>query len=622
MIEDLTNNLNNFDTTILKLITLYNSQFKSIKIDHSNNVIDRSVKHEIVFKDTDLELIKEILQQSVVVSLKNENSSPPPTTAIAKSSKTSSLATSLQKTTLSSSSSSTTSSTSVGGPTANPTPPKRQTTATSTTTAVSPTPVNNSNNYDYLFKFILLGDTNVGKSGMLYYYAEDCLDSGQNRYTTCGIDFKIHRIELDGKIIKEQIWDVDGKNIKFVSPNYVNGNVGALLVYDVADERSFNSIKDWLALLNNNSHTGSKILVGNKCDLQKRVIDYERGRAMADDLGIPFIETSAVTGTGIKEAFTLLAKSTLIRTIQKPLPSSVTPKALGNTNSVQWSPYNNIVTQFSLWNKTLLTEFIQHSHDRGVAVHNMIQFNCNVIDCNYYFNNGQYIGNVTLLAQVGGDGLHLDIEKFGNTQASTFKGWANTAFQYLKSVNSKYVSSMAVGCGANSGPFYNADWSDYFILMCYDMGWSSNPLAPTSPIKPVRDNVNNWKPYVNTSAKIIMALPLFSYYADCLPMDYGLFGTTCNVDGVNNNPSIGYNGIYNLVNNYPVVSYQELNGVAFANVLLTSNIRQYMYDTPATLYRKYNGMGIGGTACWRIDNLVGLPSALISAFYTALYPNN
>ncbi|EFA78890.1 hypothetical protein PPL_08358 [Heterostelium album PN500] len=78
MIGDLTNNLNNFDTTILKLITLYNSQFKSIKIDHSNNVIDRSVKHEIIFKDTDLELIKEILQS---VSLKNENFHSPTTSA-------------------------------------------------------------------------------------------------------------------------------------------------------------------------------------------------------------------------------------------------------------------------------------------------------------------------------------------------------------------------------------------------------------------------------------------------------------------------------------------------------------------------------------------------------------
>ncbi|EFA78886.1 hypothetical protein PPL_08354 [Heterostelium album PN500] len=275
MIEDLTNNLNNFDTTILKLITLYNSQFKSIKIDYSKEVIDRSDKYEIVFKDSDLELIKEILQQSVVVSLKNENTSTP----TEKSVESSSLSTS----------------------TVNP-PQKQTTTAT---------------------------------SGMLYYYAEDCLDSGQDiKYvSTHGVDFKIRSVELDGKIIKQQIWEVGGMSKIHLRPSYTNGNTGILLVYNVAD-----GIKDWLALLNNNKHTGSKILVGNKCDLQKRVIDYERGRAMADDLGIPFIETSAVTGTGIKEAFTLLAKSTLKRFAEETI--SKLPKAPANDKGGLFSFFN------------------------------------------------------------------------------------------------------------------------------------------------------------------------------------------------------------------------------------------------------------------------------------------
>ncbi|EFA78881.1 hypothetical protein PPL_08349 [Heterostelium album PN500] len=91
------------------------------------------------------------------------------------------------------------------------------------------------------------------------------------------------------------------------------------------------------------------------------------------------------------------------------------------------------------WNPTLLTQFIQYSHDRGLAVHNMLSLNCTAINCYTFFSTGQYISSVTLLTQVGGDGLHLDIEQFGSS-------WANTSFQYLKSVNNKYVASMAVGC--------------------------------------------------------------------------------------------------------------------------------------------------------------------------------
>ncbi|EFA78887.1 hypothetical protein PPL_08355 [Heterostelium album PN500] len=257
-------------------------------------------------------------------------------------------------------------------------------------------------------------------------------------------------------------------------------------------------------------------------------------------------------------------------------------------NLIKWNPYNNIVTPFSKWNPTLLTEFIEYSHERGVAVHNFLPVNCTAVDC------------------------------------LTFKGWANTAFQHMQSINPKYIASMAVGCLKDSWSFYNADYAHYFILMCYDMGWSSNPLAPTSPIVEVRYNVNMWKGYVNKPGKIIMGLPLYSYYANCTAMNYGLFGTVCNVEGINTNPSVGYNGIYDLVNNYPAVSYQELNGVSFANVFRPGslNVTQFMFDTPANLYQKYIGMGIGGTACWRIDNLVGLPQSVINTFYIALDPYN
>jgi GTPase SAR1 family protein len=87
---------------------------------------------------------------------------------------------------------------------------------------------------------LLIGDSGVGKSCCLLRFSEDSFTP--SFITTIGIDFKIRTIELDGKRVKLQIWDTAGQErFRTITTAYYRGAMGILLVYDVTDERSFQS---------------------------------------------------------------------------------------------------------------------------------------------------------------------------------------------------------------------------------------------------------------------------------------------------------------------------------------------------------------------------------------------
>lgn len=89
-------------------------------------------------------------------------------------------------------------------------------------------------------KLLLIGDSGVGKSCCLLRFSEDSFTP--SFITTIGIDFKIRTIELDGKRVKLQIWDTAGQErFRTITTAYYRGAMGILLVYDVTDQRSFES---------------------------------------------------------------------------------------------------------------------------------------------------------------------------------------------------------------------------------------------------------------------------------------------------------------------------------------------------------------------------------------------
>ena len=158
--------------------------------------------------------------------------------------------------------------------------------------------------YDYLLKYIIIGNTNVGKSNILLRYAH-----GQFKeiyQTTIGVEFAVKIINIGNKIYKTQIWDTAGQEkFRSITRNYYKNSVCALIVYDIICRQSFEDVKTWIEDCKKQcSNEIYMILIGNKLDLEEqRVITKEEGEELAEELGIKFYETSAKDGTNVEDVF-------------------------------------------------------------------------------------------------------------------------------------------------------------------------------------------------------------------------------------------------------------------------------------------------------------------------------
>ncbi|KAL0911177.1 hypothetical protein M5K25_019298 [Dendrobium thyrsiflorum] len=162
---------------------------------------------------------------------------------------------------------------------------------------------------DYLFKIVLVGDSAVGKSNLLARFARDEFYS--NSKSTIGVEFQTQKIVIDGKEIKAQIWDTAGQErFRAVTSAYYRGAVGALIVYDISRRQTFENVGRWLNELNTHSDMNVvTILVGNKSDLKdSREVSMEEGKALAEEEGLFFMETSALDSSNVATAFQTVVK--------------------------------------------------------------------------------------------------------------------------------------------------------------------------------------------------------------------------------------------------------------------------------------------------------------------------
>ena len=163
--------------------------------------------------------------------------------------------------------------------------------------------------YDYIFKVLLLGNSDVGKSSLLLRFVDSLWNDAF--VPTIGVDFKVKTLEINNKKVKMQIWDTAGQErFRTVVSTYFRGAHGILLLYDVTNKDSFKNLENWLIEIEKNSSDKVlKILVGNKCDLSDdREIQTEEGQAFAVRNGMEFMETSAKMNTIVSEAFETLGK--------------------------------------------------------------------------------------------------------------------------------------------------------------------------------------------------------------------------------------------------------------------------------------------------------------------------
>ena len=163
--------------------------------------------------------------------------------------------------------------------------------------------------YDFIFKVLLLGNSDVGKSSLLLRFVDSVWN--ETFVPTIGVDFKVKTVEIGDKKVKMQIWDTAGQErFRNVISTYFRGGNGLLLIYDITNKDSFKNLESWLIEIEKNaSENILKLLIGNKSDLEEdREISKEEGQAFANRNGMQFMETSAKMNTNVDEAFQALGK--------------------------------------------------------------------------------------------------------------------------------------------------------------------------------------------------------------------------------------------------------------------------------------------------------------------------
>ena len=166
--------------------------------------------------------------------------------------------------------------------------------------------------YDVNMKILMIGDSGVGKSCLVLRFSEDQFAS--SFITTIGIDFKIKKMEIDGKMVKMTLWDTAGQErFRKITNAYYRGAHGVLLVYDVTDEHSFFNIRQWMNNIAEHANESiSKIIVGNKCDMiNDRCVSTEKGMELAKEYNVPFYETSAKSDINVSKVFINMAKEVI-----------------------------------------------------------------------------------------------------------------------------------------------------------------------------------------------------------------------------------------------------------------------------------------------------------------------
>ena len=159
-------------------------------------------------------------------------------------------------------------------------------------------------NFNYLLKYIIIGNSSVGKSCILMKYIHDSFD--EEFKTTIGVEFGSKNITIKNKIYKIQIWDTAGQEtFRSITRSYYKNSVCAFVVYDITNRKSFEDVKSWVDDCKKiTPKTVIMVLVGNKIDLEEyRDVSYEEGQNFAEQNNMLFFETSAKNGKNIENIF-------------------------------------------------------------------------------------------------------------------------------------------------------------------------------------------------------------------------------------------------------------------------------------------------------------------------------
>ena len=168
-----------------------------------------------------------------------------------------------------------------------------------------------SEEYDYLFKSIVIGDGGVGKTSLSLRVSKGIFTDDYKM--TIGVDFHVKTIIVDTSegiiTCKLQLWDTGGQErFGHIRPMYYQGALGAVLVYDLTNYASFEHLPQWIKEVRTNiKYEIPLLLVGSKSDLaDRRMVSIGELNNFTRDFNLFYMETSAKTGDGVMDCFFIL----------------------------------------------------------------------------------------------------------------------------------------------------------------------------------------------------------------------------------------------------------------------------------------------------------------------------
>ncbi|VDI76297.1 Hypothetical predicted protein [Mytilus galloprovincialis] len=163
------------------------------------------------------------------------------------------------------------------------------------------------------FKLIFLGQSGVGKSSSVLRYINGQFH--ENYEATLGYRFVTHTVCLDDTTVKFVIWDTSGQSRYFSCvEKQSRGAHAAIVFYDITAGNTFSRVREWVDMLKSRQTSPNIViaLAGNKSDLaNKRMVEFDKAQAYAEENGLLFMETSAKTAMNVNEIFLAIAKKLL-----------------------------------------------------------------------------------------------------------------------------------------------------------------------------------------------------------------------------------------------------------------------------------------------------------------------
>lgn len=156
-----------------------------------------------------------------------------------------------------------------------------------------------------LYKVVVVGDGTVGKTSLIRRYCEGKFD--RSRVATIGVDFYTQRVQLSSQLVKLSIWDMAGQErFEVVRAGFYRGSQTAALVYDVTNPNSLMNLRRWREEVMHSLPDQPFLVVGNKVDLEPAV-RRDLAKLFASYIKAPYLEASALTGSGVAALFETLA---------------------------------------------------------------------------------------------------------------------------------------------------------------------------------------------------------------------------------------------------------------------------------------------------------------------------